>query len=232
MERFMSQIWDKAIECSNKILNKFEETSLGVVENPLYLNLKNNVNFNWRETSFYSNNYRKAHISVIDAREAKNLWILHCCVFPTRNDPSPIYGFDIVCGPSRISGAFHDFSNGGSPDHYMMKWFDKKVTGLNWKKERQLPEWAAKIFSPAMVAVGAVTSEEEVDQFISLGLDNLDYYLKNVGMTRKEEDFSESQNFYCRNQKLNPHTPRTMTMLGFTEEQSKQFLEDILFPEI
>ena len=102
---------------------------------------------------------------------------------------------------------------------------------MNWKKERQLPEWAKPIFSPAMVALGSV-EDEELDKFIKLGLDTLYMYLAEVGNTQESAmDYSGAQNFYCRQQKLNPHTPRIIAgIVG--DEKAKQFSNEILFPEI
>lgn len=222
----MSLLFDKMIACSEAIITKFQKTGTVVEEAAA-------KKFPWANHVYTSNKYRRAHIDVVDAREDKKLWMMHCCVFPHTNDPSPIYGFDVICGPNKISGAFHDFSNAGEPTHVMMKWFDQKVQDMNWKKERNLPDWAKQIFSPAMVAIGAVNTDEEVDQVIQLGLDNLDYYLENVGNTQESlADYHMAQNRYCRYQKQNPHTPRVMASLGLDEAMVKDFIQEVLFPEI
>jgi hypothetical protein len=115
----------------------------------------------------------------------------------------------------------------------MMEWFDNKVQEMDWKKERNLPDWAKQIFSPAMVAIGAVNTDEEVEQVIQLGLNNLDYYLENVGTTQyKDRNYSMSQDRYCHYQKQNPHTPRVMASLGLDEAMVKDFIQEVLFPEI
>jgi hypothetical protein len=43
---------------------------------------------------------------------------------------------------------------------------------------------------------------------------------------------TEAQNYYCENQKQNPHTPRVMVSLGLSEEDVKVFIHECLFPEI
>ena len=153
-------------------------------------------------------------------------------VFPHANDPSPIYGFDIVAGPNKVSGAFHDFSAAGETNHSMLAWFADQTATLEWNKKRELPEWAKNIFSSSMVAIGAV-GEKELDEFVNLGLKTLDYYLENVGLTQESlADYHMAQNRYCRYQKQNPHTPRVLVTLGFTEQQAREFVEQTLFPEI
>jgi hypothetical protein len=216
---------DQAIACSEEILKLFNETGTELTDTP-------GKQFPFIDYEFSSNRYRKAHLSIVDARETNKLWFMHCCVFPHTNDPSPIFGFDIICGPSRVSGAFLDLSSAGSPNHPLMQAFDKRVESMNWKKERELPPWAKSIFSPAMVAIGSV-DEEELEKFISLGLDTLKMYLAEVGNTQQDvASYHEAQNFYCRNQKLNPHTPRVMASLGLDPEQVRVFSHEVLFPEI
>jgi hypothetical protein len=222
----MSEVWNKMIACSEAIIKRFEETGERVDEPGL-------KQFSWINHVYSSNRYRRAHIDIVDARDTKKLWMMHCCIFPTTNDPSPIFGFDVIAGPNKVSGAFHDFSNAGDPTHPMMQWFDSEVSNMNWKKERQLPDWAQAIFSPAMVAIGAVNTDEELDQLIALSLHTLDYYLDNVGKTQQDvASYHEAQNFYCRHQKQNPHTPRVMASLGLNEDDVRVFIEEILFPEI
>jgi len=158
--------------------------------------------------------------------------MLHVTVFPQFNDPSPIYGFDIVAGPNKVSGAFHDFSISGDAESPMWLWFNATTAGLEWNKKRELPEWAKQIFSPAMVAIGAV-GEEELDEFVKIGLNSLEFYLINVGLGQQDiADYHMAQNRYCHYQKQNPHTPRVLVNLGFTEQESKDFVEKMLFPEI
>ena len=217
-------MWNKTIDCANEIIKRFEASGIPIP-------LSSPKNFLTVSSAYSSEKYRRAHIDVIDVRKTHKLWIMHCTIFPHTDDCSPIFGFDTVCGPTRISGAFHDFSSAGHPHHPMMRWFDERVSSLNWKKERELPEWAKNIFSPAMIAVGAVSDEKEADQFISVGLENLDYYLNNVGKTRdKDSDYSTAQNYYCQNQRMNPHTPRTMKMLGLTDEENLHYMNEVLFP--
>jgi hypothetical protein len=216
-------LFDKVIACADAINRKFAETgALGTVYRTDLLSDK----------EYSSLRYRRAHISIVDARETKKLYLLHVTVFPHLNDPSPIYGFDIVCGPTKVSGAFHDFSIAGDPKSPMWLWFNAKVQGLEWNKPRELPEWGKQIFSKAMVAIGAV-GEEELDEFIRIGLETLEFYLKTVGIDQQDvADFHMAQNRYCHYQKQNPRTPASLQHLGFTEQEALDYVQTKLFPEV
>ena len=216
-------LFDKVIKCAEEINSRLAQTGiLGDIFRTDILTDK----------EYSSLRYRRAHISVIDARETKKLYLLHVTVFPQFNDPSPIYGFDIVCGPTKVSGAFHDYSIAGDRTSPMWLWFNAKVAMEEWNKPRDLPEWGKQIFSPAMVAIGAV-GEEELDKFIQLGLETLDFYLANVGLAQQDiSTYEMAQNRYCHYQKQNPRTPTSLQHLGFTEQQALDYVRYKLFPEI
>jgi len=221
----MTVVFDQAVACGKEIEKRFRTTG-DLLESTI------DERLGLTDLVFSSMRYRRAHISIVDAREHKKTWMLHVTVFPHLNDPGPIYGFDIVAGPNKVSGAFHDFSISGDPSSPMWLWFNAKTNGLEWNKKRELPEWARNIFSPAMVAIGAV-GPEELEEFIKLGLDTLDFYLGYVGFEQQDvADYHMAQNKYCRYQKENPHTPRVLVNLGFTEQEAKSFIGQKLFPEI
>jgi hypothetical protein len=221
----MSSVFEKSIACAKEFERRFRETGTLEVSNI-------DESLGLYDLSFSSMRYRRAHLSIVDARETKNVWMLHVTVFPHTNDSAPIYGFDIVAGPNKVSGAFHDFSKAGDSDHFMMKWFANWTDGLDWNKRRELPEWAKNIFSDSMVAIGAVDSEE-LGYFTDLGLSTLNYYLDRVGNTQESGfDYHMAQNRYCYYQKQNPHTPKVLVNLGFTESKAKEFIANNLFPEL
>jgi hypothetical protein len=218
-----SLLFDKVVKCAEAVNARFVKTgALGSIYRTEIL----------ADREYSSMKYRRAHISVIDARETKKLYLLHVTVFPHLNDPSPIYGFDIVCGPTKVSGAFHDFSHAGDPTSPMWLWFNAKVAMEEWNKPRELPDWGKQIFSPAMVAIGAV-GEEELDKFIQLGLETLDFYLSNVGLGQQDiATYEMAQNRYCHYQKQNPRTPASLQHLGFTENEANNYVRTKLFPEV
>lgn len=216
----MNDLFAQVQDCVDEINRKFARTGvLGEVKRTDILTDK----------EYSSLRYRRAHISTI---KTDKLYLLHVTVFPQTNDPSPIYGFDIVCGPSRVSGAFHDYSIAGDRESPMWLWFNAKVAMEEWNKPRDLPEWGKQIFSPAMVAIGAVGSEE-LAKFIKLGLETLDFYLANVGLGQQDAaTYEGAQNRYCQYQKQNPRTPASLVHLGFTEQEAEEYIQTKLFPEI
>ncbi len=219
-------VWDKIEELAKYFEQQFNATG-EPIEDAL------DSEFNWHNALWTSDRYRRAHVEIVDFRETHKIYILHCTVFPHFNDPSPIYGFDAVCGPNKITGAFHDFSYAGDPTSFMYLWFKAKVNGLEWNKPRQLPEWAQQIFSPAMVAAGNLQEDSEIDQLCTTAKNTLDFYLSKVGHDQQSgSDFHMAQNRYCHWQKQNPHVIRSMVSMGVPEPVMKKFVDRILFPEV
>ncbi len=224
-----SKIWDTLIEIQHLLEDNFSRTGQEINEPGM-------ERFNqagWVNRVWTSDRYRRAHVDVVDARETKGLWMMHCCIFPHTHNPAPIYGFDVVAGKNKITGCFHDYSSAGDVEHPMMDWFADEAQKLSWNKTRKLPEWAERIFSPSMIAAGNVSDEEELEQIFAIARTTLNHYLSTVAETNNTaNDTTEAQNYYCENQKQNPHTPRVMVSLGLSEEDVKVFIQECLFPEI
>jgi phycocyanobilin:ferredoxin oxidoreductase len=225
----MSKVWDTLIDIQHLLEDTFSNTGTEINEPGM-------DRFNqpgWVNRVWTSDRYRRAHVDVVDARETKGLWMMHCCIFPHLHNPAPIYGFDVIAGKNKITGCFHDYSKAGDSSHPMMEWFADYVKRLEWRRERALPEWATNIFSKNMVAAGNVQSEEELEQIIAMAKDTLVHYLESVGETNNTvSDTTEAQNWYAFNQKQNPHTPRVMVSLGLSEEDVQHFIQECLFPDI
>ena len=224
----MTDIWNRLVSIQDNFINQFEKHGEEIHELEM-------AGFNrpgWINRVWVSNGFRRAHIDVVDARETRGLWMMHCCVFPHTDNPAPIFGYDVIAGKNKITGCFHDFSTTGYP-HPMMDWFGVEVEKLEWRKTRELPDWARLIFSKHMVAAGNVSEPHELDQIMNMSTYNLNHYLENVSSTNGDcVDNSKAQNFYCENQKKNPHTPKVMTSLGLDEEDVRVFIEECLFPPI
>jgi hypothetical protein len=222
----MTVIWHKIEELAANFENKFNTTGQ-LISGTL------SKDYDWHNQLWTSDRYRRAHVEIVDKRGSHGIYILHTTIFPHLNDPSPIFGFDAVCGKNKITGAFHDFSHAGDPNSFMYLWFKAKVSELEWNKPRDLPEWARQIFSPAMVAAGNLQEEAEVDQLCSTAMSTLDFYLNNVGFDQQDvADYHMAQNRYCHWQKQNPHVIKSMVSMGVPEDTMKQFVQKVLFPEI
>ena len=219
----MSIIFKRLKSLSSHILNQLEINCNNVNENH---------GFTWPNYIFENKNIRRAHLDIVDVSETKKLYMVHLCIFPHRNDTSPIFGFDLIAGPNKVTGAFHDFSPGYDKNHIMMEHFANTVYNLSWSKKRELPDWARNIFSKYMVAAGNITDVDELEIIIELVKSNLKYYMSNVGKTINDIDSYPNQNFYCDNQRLNPHTPKVMQSLGFDPPTVNRFINDCLFPSV
>ena len=224
-----SSVWDTLIGIQEEFVNQFDSTGREI--NEPGMNRFNQPG--WVNRVWTSENYRRAHIDVVDARETKGLWMMHCCVFPHTHNPAPIFGFDVIAGKNKITGCFIDYSPAGDFEHPMIEYFGEEVGRYDWNKKRKLPEWAERIFSEHMVAAGNVSDETELKQLTSLAHILVNHYLETVGETNKTaNNTTKSQNYYCENQKQNPHTPKVMASLGLSEEDVRVFIQDCLFPEI
>ncbi len=224
-----SNVWNILIDIQHLLEKRFSETGTETFETGM-------DRFNqpgWINRVWTSDNYRRAHIDVVDARTTKGLWMMHCCVFPHTHNPAPIFGFDVVAGKNKITGCFIDYSPTGDPHHPMIEYFGDEVSRYEWNKPRKLPEWAERIFSKSMIAAGNVSDEHELCQIASLAEILVNHYTECVGETNNTaENTTEQQNYYAQNQKQNPHTPKVMASLGLDEEDVRVFIQDCLFPEI
>lgn len=229
----MSAIWDKLIECQNEIINIFDEHLTEVEEQGL--SHFNRPESGWVNRVWANRDIRRAHIDVVDARDTKGLWMMHVCCFPALNNDAPIFGFDVIAGRNKMTGAFLDYSASSNPEHPMIAGYAESVADFIPSKQRELPEWAQNIFSDSMLAAGNVKTEEEAIAIIKLALDNLKSYVKEVNESTGFGDMmltAAAQDYYCHNQQQNPHTPAVMKSLGLPEEDVDTFCRDLLFPKI
>ena len=127
-------LWEKLIECQNDIIQIFDDNAVEFEEpglahfNRQVPGLPVWINRVWRNDSL-----RRCHIDVVDARITKGLWMMHVCCFPNLNNDAPIYGFDIIAGKNKITGAFHDFSPTINMDHDMISGYKESGTyNLTW----------------------------------------------------------------------------------------------------
>lgn len=229
----MSVIWDRLIECQDQIIRIFDQYATEYSEPGL--DEFNDPNGSWINRTWSNPYVRRAHIDVVDARDTKGLWMMHVTVMPQLDNDAPIFGFDVIAGKSKMTGAFLDFSASATLDHPMMQGYAESVKDFIPSKKRELPEWARNIFSDSMLAAGNVNSEEEAVAIIDLALENLHSYMEEVPGFAGFGDtdlVKASQNYYAHNQQQNPHTPKVMKSLGLREEAVDLFCRDMLFPKI
>lgn len=223
------EVWDTLIGIQHMLEESFDRTGTEIQEPGMdRFNQPGWVNRVWTSPA-----YRRAHVDVVDARETKGLWMMHCCIFPHLHNPAPIYGFDVVAGRNKITGCFHDFSPAGDDEHPLIDWFAETNRDLQWNKVRKLPEWAERIFTGSMIAASNVQKEEELEQITNMVKKTTAHYLSAVAETNNTAaNTKDAQNYYAFNQKQNPHTPRVMASLGLNEEDVAVFIQECLFPDI
>jgi phycocyanobilin:ferredoxin oxidoreductase len=229
----LSIIWNKLIDCKDDIIAIFDEQATEIQEDGL--DYFNRPDSGWINRVWANNNVRRAHIDVVDARDTKGLWMMHVCIFPTLDNPAPIYGFDVIAGKNKMTGAFHDFSPSADPDHPMIQGYYESVEHFVPEKQRELPEWAKNIFTGKMLAAGNVKTDEEATEIIQIALSNLHAYFEEVGETKGEgapDLVAACQNYYCEYQQQNHHTANVMKSLGLPEEDVDRFCTDMLFPKL
>ena len=217
---------DETVELLNKELTEYKEPGMERF---------NNDELGWVNRTWSNKYIRRAHVDVVDVREKKGLWMAHVCLFPGLTNGGPIYGFDIIAGKNKVTGAFHDFSPLLQKEHPLTRWFIEENKWFKPSKERELPDWAKAIFSGGMIAAGNVQEEKELNQICTMAVSNLANYIdkiRNHHDEAKMKDVMEAQNYYCEHQQQNPHTPRVMQSLGLPDEDIKLFCQDNLFPKV
>jgi phycocyanobilin:ferredoxin oxidoreductase len=227
----VSKVWYELINIEQNLESVFTATG-SLVDEP---GMERFNQSGWINKVWTSKAYRRAHIDVVDARETRGLWMMHCCVFPHLDNPAPIFGFDVIAGKNKMTGCFIDYSPSADREHAMLDYFAEEVSRYEWIKKRELPDWAQRIFSGSMVAAGNVSDEDEISQISSLASILVNHYVETVGETAgtaAPAAVIEAQNFYAENQKQNPHTPKVMTSLGLDEEDVRAFIQDCLFPKV
>lgn len=228
----MNFIWDKLTECQQTIIKLFDQYAEEFDEPGL--SQFNQSDGAWINRVWKNQHIRRAHIDVVDARHTKGLWMMHVCVFPNFDNDSPIYGFDVIAGARKITGAFHDFSPTVTLDHELTQEFYASVEDFEPSKARKLPQWAQNIFTSHMLAAGNVKTQEEEQAIIDIAVTNLEVYLQEVVKhsvhSNQRDKIIQAQDYYCYNQQQNPHTPRVMKSLGLPEAQVDTFCRDMLFP--
>ena len=126
----------------------------------------------------------------------------------------------------KIGAVFLDYS----PVIYDNKWHD-----TTWNKDRKLPDWAT-VFSKQFIAVRPI--EDEYEKLFETAWDVFKTYLdklnSGVDITTDENELSSiitNQNEYCKHQASNKRTFGALkTQIG--EERAKDFMTNILFPQI
>jgi hypothetical protein len=219
----LSEIWDKVVPLSERIETLFNKN---------FIRENTTEEFEgWKDMFWSSDVIRKCHLKIIDHRETRKMWLMHINIFPNTDINLPILGFDIVAGPKKVTGAFFDYSV--SYKHPYSDYLEIVTKNLVWNKPRELPEWAQKIFSENMIAAGNIQGEE-LDQLCNVTYELVSHYITDIEKNAfpSRFDLTDWHNFYCVNQKLNPHLHRSILAMGISEEDKDRYVNEVLFEEI
>ena len=86
---------------------------------------------------------------------------------------------------------------------------------------------------PVNIGSEHMVTIDELVQITEMAKQGVHHYLSTVAETNNTvNNTTAAQNYYCENQKQNPHTPRVMVSLGLSEDDVQHFIQECLFPEI
>lgn len=175
--------------------------------------------YGWENHRYSSPTFRMAHVEIFNQ---ERFMVIHCCVFPHVTDPSPIFGFDVIAGESKVTGLFMDLS----PTTFAAV---PPFHRLEMSTNRTMPEWG-RIFSDNMIACRPTA--EELVNICEMATHELSGYLSRLGRARNEGSMvAEMQDRYCLQQRRNEHTVRAIrNLLG--EQRAEQFINTVLFPTV
>ena len=184
----------------------------------------------WENDVFVGPDFRWAHVEFFSIPE--QIGVIHVCVFPHLDRQAPIFGFDIIAGCRKATGAFLDLSpTTTGADDIIEAWaartsHDKAA----FEDHRHLPDWAAAIFSPHALAIRPA-SAGEVDAVLTLGRTSLGMMLGSAAATGPASRMIAAQNRYGEGQRSNEHTFRMLAgCVG--PAIAREFIDGWLFPSV
>ena len=175
--------------------------------------------------------FRKLHLEI--ARIGSSLQILHCVFFPDPRFNLPIFGVDLVSGPTTVSAAIVDLSLVSQKLPEQIQSLLKSDDILKFKNPRQIPEWGT-IFSPNVCFIRPDCVDEE-NKFLSI-VENYLVSLISYSVKIDPDPFDsavtieryERQKNYCVQQKCNDKT-RNVLAKTFSPEWADRYIEKVLF---
>jgi phycocyanobilin:ferredoxin oxidoreductase len=183
----------------------------------------------WRNDLFVGRGFRQVHIESFSI--VGQLGILHVCIFPELDRNAPIFGFDIIAGKNKATGAFLDLSpTTRAADTIVQAWASATIERrAQFVEKRSLPDWAEAVFSPAALAIRPV-STGDVERALALGRWSLAMLLGAELSEAAETEMFEAQTRYVEAQRRNEHTFRMLAgCVG--ADLAREFIDIWLFPD-
>ena len=184
----------------------------------------------WTNVLLESGRFRHGHVETFVV--ADRLSVLHVCLFPHLDDPGPIFGFDMIAGPARVTGIFLDLSpTTGQADGPGLGEV-RAAQGVGaFQHPRVLPEWG-DIFSADCLAIRPADLDE-VARAIHFAQAALDACLTGtrVRAPDRSAEVSAGQARYIAAQRRNEHTFRMLAGL-IGPDKARGFIDQVLFPAV
>lgn len=187
----------------------------------------------WRNLLLTGPGFRRAHVE--DLGVPGRLAVLHVCVFPHLDDPAPVFGFDLVGGPARVTGVFMDLSpvlTDPLPDRPALRLRDvlaaAEIDRLG--ERRAVPPWG-DIFSDDFVALRP-HGLAEVARLAALGQTALAGFLDALApgaAPAARPRIAAGQDRYGAAMRQNTHTLRMLAGL-IGGDPARRFIDEVLFP--
>jgi phycocyanobilin:ferredoxin oxidoreductase len=177
--------------------------------------------FPWKNQIWRSSKFRRAHVEEF---VSPAISVLHVTVFPHLNDPSPIYGFDVVTGAKKPAGGYIDMSPSVETWHGWRNWISFDVP-----PNKTIPEWGT-CFSDEFVAI-PLRDSAHLEELLKYGVVMLSEYLSRIQQKEVSQEFViDRQRFYCEQQRNNQKTMQILErMIG--AERANLFMNEVLFPD-
>ena len=184
----------------------------------------------WRNEIFVGPEFRWAHVEYFAIGE--QIGVIHVCVFPSLDCHAPIFGFDIISGGRKATGAFLDLSpTTAEAAEIVDSWAaETKREVETFQEKRRLPDWAAAVLSEHAVAIRPV-SPSEVEAVLTLAQRSLALWLDRKKPVGRGVAMLRAQQRYVEAQRRNEHTLRMLAgCVG--ADIARHFVNEWLFPEI
>jgi phycocyanobilin:ferredoxin oxidoreductase len=177
--------------------------------------------FPWKNQIWRSNKFRRAHVEEF---VSPAISVLHVTVFPHLDDPSPIYGFDVVTGAKKPAGGYIDMSPSVETWNGWRSWIPFDVP-----PNKAIPEWGT-CFSDEFVAI-PLRDSAHLEELLKYGVSMLSEYLNRIQQNKvAQEQVVERQLYYCQQQRNNQKTMQILErMIGL--ERANLFMNEVLFPD-
>lgn len=186
--------------------------------------------FIWTNLLLTSSRFRHGHVETFIVPD--RISVLHVCLFPHLDDPSPIFGFDMIAGPARVTGMFLDLSpttEGGADQSFHE--IRLAMGTESFAHRRSLPEWGY-VFSRHVLAVRP-SDLDEVRRAIVFAEEALEAFLctNRTRLAKHSAEIIAGQSRYIAAQRQNEHTFKMLA--GFIgTANARKFIDEVLFPDI